>query len=476
MTGSLPKLAGLLLGTTIAILLLRIEAKAQNGSFNWESPQVIFDVGSSGSVFNPFVIEDSTGTVYVLWEVSDEIDPSRNGIYCVANDGLAWLQPVDVLVAPNDGRTFWPRHFQDDQGIVHLVWVGPNGTLYYSRANSEEVCQARAWETTVIPSPYEVLYGDIAVDRQSNLHVAYSVSGNNVYYLQSSDGGVRWSDPLTVSSVQQGVATSFPSIAVDQSGRIHVTWEEGTLPTGLPDLGQYYAMSSDFGQTWSIPLQLIGGGYTQPNVAALEDGSIHLIWNGRIGTRGRYHQWSVDGGMTWSDITEFLPKSLGGGQTGTPSYASDSAGSMYVVTGNEDTTIIQWDGRKWLTPTAIMSFEQFGNMEHQNITISRGHIFHVVANGNNQVIAYIRGENDAPEIIVENPSNTPTAETEPDPVSVTSADANVSPPVVPTLVTWTEQNNPPSSQTSPARAVIVGAGSVVGLMIVLVLFVRIRNR
>jgi hypothetical protein len=399
---NLPSLAILVLVSCLQLLVSPTRgAEAQEGLPGWGDPMVLFDAGENALVFKPFVVDDTEGGVNVLWEVYVEAMANHgelvSGIYCVHGDGTSWSEPIDVLVAPDFGRTYWPEHAVDRQGRVHLVWIGPDATLYYSRAPAADACDARSWVTAALPPRDGVMYGDIVVDEAGIIHVAYARSGKDVYYIRSEDDGLSWTDPVAVSSVLPTEATSFPSIAVDRANRVHIAWEENKLPDGVPALGLFYAVSTDSGDTWSTPLMFADGGHTQPSIAALPDGTTHLLWNGRITTGGRYHQWSVDGGVSWSAPVEFVPKSVGGGQTGAPQFAIDSAGTLHVVTGAAGTLSVVWANQGWRTPETIMPFTTFGNLEHQSIAVSHGNILHAVASADLHRVVWARGQSAAPK-------------------------------------------------------------------------------
>lgn len=384
------------------------QLQAQEVSTRWEQPVILFDASSSASaanpriLFYPLVVVDTEQHLKVLWSVAvDGAGDSQglfNGLYCMDGNGSDWSSPVDVITDPNGARVDWPQHAMDSYGRLHVVWTGSNARLFLSRVPSAEACDARLWETFVLPTADQVLHGDIEVDAEGILHVAYAARGKDVYYMRSLDDGLSWTDPVAISTVQPTVATSFPSLAVDADGRIHIVWEQNQLPNGVPSLGLFYASSQDDGLSWSVPsiFSQVDGEYTQPNLAALDDGSIHRLWNGRASTRGRYHQWSQDGGSTWSPTEEFISKGFGGGQTGFPRFSVDSRGDLHLVSGTDAVTYVVWNGERWISRPMNIA----GYLEYPNITIERGHILHAVAS-DFQRIWYVRGQTDAPEVMTE---------------------------------------------------------------------------
>ncbi|NLG27893.1 MAG: exo-alpha-sialidase [Chloroflexi bacterium] len=457
-----------------AFALMLLPAAAQSPDIRWGEPGVLFDAGSGARVFNPFVVPDPYGGVHVLWEVTTEGTQGEseyaNGIYCVDGDGVTWSEPVDVIVDPAGSRTFWPQHAISDAGRLVVVWVGGNLQLYVSVTDAADACLARSWRTGVVAAAGQVQNAAVAVDSEGALHVAYAARGQAVYYIQSSDEGLSWSAPVAVSTARPDVASAMPEIAVDADGRIHVVWEEAQLPQGVPGLGVYYARSVDGGVSFEPARTLADGKHTQPNVAALDDGTLHLFWNGRAGTQGRYHQWSQDGGANWSPVLTILAPGTGGGQTGAPRWAVDSSGALHLVTGTDNSDHVSWTGSAWGSGQNITAYDAFGNMEHQNIGISRGRELHVVANASTVRIIYVRGVTDAPELPVATRSvtdGTPAPEpmTLSTPVSEAAVDRTVAAPM----------DSEPQSRDNAALPFGLGALSATAVLVAALVVARSRS-
>jgi hypothetical protein len=110
---------------------------------------------------------------------------------------------------------------------------------------------------------------------------------NSTYMVKSSDSGVTWSPPLSVSTVTNipGIrntvfrVNSFPAAAAAPNGDLYVTWNtevDNTNPiyTGDPGCAYFipgnhvstchsvavYSKSTDAGMTWSIPVPVFAAG------------------------------------------------------------------------------------------------------------------------------------------------------------------------------------------------------------------------
>jgi PKD repeat protein len=103
-----------------------------------------------------------------------------------------------------------------------------------------------------------------------------SVTGSDVFYRRSTDGGATFSPPLKVNVA--GTFASESAFAVDATGRIFVAWSGRAASETTPRI--YFARSTDGGATFSAPLAVNGtGGYAiLPAIAADANGNIVVAW------------------------------------------------------------------------------------------------------------------------------------------------------------------------------------------------------
>ena len=116
----------------------------------------------------------------------------------------------------------------------------------------------------------------------------------HVYFSRSNDGGSSFLPSVQVDSTS-GV---FPSLAVDDSGRIHVAWLNGNSAGGS---FTYYSKSTDGGQSFLSPIRACDSvshqQYALPSIAVSRDGCRIYVVRSEAG-------WimlsrSIDGGTTF---------------------------------------------------------------------------------------------------------------------------------------------------------------------------------
>jgi len=74
------------------------------------------------------------------------------------------------------------------------------------------------------------LESDLLIDKNNNLHVVFQESADYgkpifIYYTSSSNNGVTWSKPITLSNDETGNGGGPPSLIQDGSGAIYAIWK-----------------------------------------------------------------------------------------------------------------------------------------------------------------------------------------------------------------------------------------------------------
>jgi len=307
----------------------------------------------------PAVAAGVEGRVHVLWSEAPTPGRAETALFYARWDGEGWSRPARVLGSPEGGAEEPSLVAVGDH--LHAVWSGgPNGEIFYSRAFLRDAYAAGGWsEPQPLPAPAAVgSWPDVAAGPDGALHVVYAVplnEGRGIYYTRSDDEGESWSPAQQVfDAAGAGWAMAdYPRLAVDARGGLHVAWVRAALPGGggaPPPQGIYYARSTDWGETWSEPLEAAEGDYAWPQVATSAPDQVHLLWNETTGGRAWWHGWSANGGEGWT-----RPERVRGfgNVPGPAGLASDGAGTLHLTgLGHDDAgelalLYVTWDGDRW---------------------------------------------------------------------------------------------------------------------------------
>ncbi|MFB0509969.1 MAG: sialidase family protein, partial [bacterium] len=161
-------------------------------------------VGRGGNGTTPFRGTDST--IYVGWGMQD----------------------VKLNKSTDMGRTW-----QGQDTIINVTW-SPGSTPW--RVNN-----IPCFKTNNDRTKLYVVFADSRL-RTGQL---------DVFFSKSTNQGETWSTPVKVNDTPSGDTTKqfYPWMAVDPYDRIHVVWHDTREEGGR--LAQYYAYSTDLGNTWS---------------------------------------------------------------------------------------------------------------------------------------------------------------------------------------------------------------------------------
>ncbi len=332
------------------------------GASDWSPLQTVSDPEAEAGV--PAMASGADGQLHAAWAQSRPNAPGDQPVF-YARRADAWTPPAEILRLADSGPSNAPSITVDPRGWLHVVWSGgPTGQVFYSRSFLRDSDQASGWSPPVVLPARQPAGGSPALnlDAAGTLRVAYSIPLNEdrgVYLTDSSDQGQTWSDArLAFNAAGAGwAAVQDTQLAVDAAGNLHLMVVRGSLPPATVPLGIYYLRSTDGGQTWTEPEPVGSGNTGYPRLAATGSGQVHRLWvQPGVEQSVLWHQWSTDGGESWSAATAVsaprrLEPSLG--------LASDASGVLYVTgieAGPRDSAALfylRWDGARWIAAESL---------------------------------------------------------------------------------------------------------------------------
>ncbi|HEY9775861.1 MAG TPA: sialidase family protein [Planktothrix sp.] len=159
------------------------------------------------------------------------------------------------------------------------------------------------------PSRHQIGAGHkprIAADKNGVLHVVYeglpdADKMTDVFYSQSTDGGVTWSAGIDISHTPG--ASSDPDVSVESNGAIDVAWKDTSPGEQSPDV--FFSRSDDNGKTWGYAADVsnTSGASTEPAICCGSDNSIHIVWVDTSASPTNpdiYYAVSTNSGESWS--------------------------------------------------------------------------------------------------------------------------------------------------------------------------------
>lgn len=135
----------------------------------------------------------------------------------------------------------------------------------------------------VVATPEGGEVPDAEVDSAGNLHVAF-VSGQDAYYIKSSDKGQTFTTPIRINSEAETVHPSNsyrgPDLAVGKNGRVHVIWYVNAYQRKLPqsEWGVFYSHIDPGAKAFAPARNLNHKPSDNYSLAANDKGEVAVVW------------------------------------------------------------------------------------------------------------------------------------------------------------------------------------------------------
>jgi PKD repeat protein len=179
----------------------------------------------------------------------------------------------------------------------------------------------------------------LTLDGANNVYIAWTdarLGTNDIFFSKSTNGGLSFSGNVKVNDFT-GNSQSEPDLAVDpvNSHLVHVVWTDARSGALGPDI--YYANSTDGGLSFNpssrVNNDLTGAEQSQPAIAVAPNRAVYVVWRDpRIGARGPdiYFSKSSDLGATWGP-NYYVNNDAGAATQQDTTIAVDAAGTIYVA-------------------------------------------------------------------------------------------------------------------------------------------------
>ena len=226
-----------------------------------------------------------------------------------------WVTADRGAASPFRGNVYasWTDFTQSGGSFIVFARSGPGGSSF---SNPIQLSPRDGTQLVQGSMPAVAPNGDVYV-AFLDAHPPNRTGGITV--LRSTNGGQSFGPPVTAAAfVSIGTVTggggvrtnSFPSIAVDNNGNVHIVYAGIPTPTGADRSNVFYVRSTDNGASFSPASRLNDDGTTTsqffPFVAVAGDNTIGVKWwdrrNDPLGDSltDMYMTKSSDGGVTFS--------------------------------------------------------------------------------------------------------------------------------------------------------------------------------
>ena len=291
--------------------------------------------------------------------ITDPADPDTDGGgredgQEIWTDGTDPTDPSDdqvpVALTQGEGNSDQSAVAVDSVGSIHVIWADDRTgsyQVYYSMLSSGKATMID--DTRLSNTITSAQHPSLAIDNLDVVHVLWQDAGttsNEIYHmaidpsLDDQDGtSALIANIGTVSahliSTDDGVASSDPRLASDQSGRLHAVW-------GDRDTGEiHYTRLGGDGtiQTTDRIIFDAGGalawGHALPTIAMDSNDNVHVTWMHQISSAIEicYAMLNGETGETLIDTTQITPSD--GFDSRYPSVGISPGNEVTLVFDNE---------------------------------------------------------------------------------------------------------------------------------------------
>jgi len=290
-----------------------------DGGETWTNSKILPQIISNASLSSdPVVGVDLSGNFYIFTiSINDDTGNGELWVFKSTDQGETFDQVYQMAInlSAFEDKEWATTDLNPESPFannLYCSWTrfGSGNEILLVRSSDEGI----TWSSPVTVSDQSGVQGSFpVVGPNGELYVTWLGYHNNIEQImfdKSTDGGVTFGTDKVISNATN---SWFPHMAVDLSneqrkGYLYVTWSDER--NGDDDA--FLSYSSDGGESWSSPIRInsdpVGNGKLQywPSVAISELGEIWIIFYDTRNTVNNnfietYLARSTDGGMTFSN-------------------------------------------------------------------------------------------------------------------------------------------------------------------------------
>lgn len=320
--------------------------RSDDGGLNWSKPVEIGQYAAAtveSAAGNDVQIAAFGATLVAIWQMTGEL-PGMGPLQVVYSQdgGKTWLPGANPTASEIDQSH--PDLAADQAGRFHLVWLDDrdeNGHQGVRYARSSDA--GLHWELaqTVDESSCSCCWNRLLLGPEQQVNLLYrDMEPRDMALAQSFDGGQTWQRTATVGEfnwIFDGCPHNGGALAGVGGQTLH-----GLVWTGAENkAGLYYLQSTDNGKNWSQPLSMGGAALAfHSDMAVLQDKHLLAIWDA-MGADGSIVMISesFDNGGHWSHARQV---SAVGGSASFPRIVSTPFGWLAAWAEQKPGAAKQW--------------------------------------------------------------------------------------------------------------------------------------
>lgn len=325
----------------------------------WSEPMTITSATQDISALS-YVVEQEDFHAFWIQSSRSELDNSTTSIQYAVWRGDHWLTDTTILPLESPAVQLETARDSEGRLLLLWVDEKSGDLLFsWAQADRANIASEWQTPQN-LPSPSPVNSSpDILVDALNRIIVAYAVPINanrGIYILQSTDMGKTWSSPLQAFD---GVAQDWeiidsPKITLSGDGRLHLLFRRYVMRDEKQSVGLFYSQSTNGGIAWSDPEPVSEGAVEWSDIISGEQQTVHRIWQEKNKSETFIlDQVSFDGGITWGIPTKITGTSE---ETKQVSAFINEFGQLFLVQllvgKNPILQDWRWDGSGWISQEA----------------------------------------------------------------------------------------------------------------------------